>query len=236
MRETLDSLRDYQELLTRIGELDQMLAFVPPEIVDLEQEWKGVQERLTELATKKDSLETKQRELEVKLSEANGKSQKFERDLHEVTNTKEYHAVLKEIDTAKKTLHTLTEEKEKVTRELEEVERNIEECGQLGKESRARYDKELAEYQGKMVENKKERDEKIVARDALSGKIPMRLLKQFNRIADRRAGIGLALCVSAVCQACNVRVRQNVVDQLRKFDRIHNCESCKRILYFADSE
>ncbi len=236
MRKTLDSLREYQELLVRIAELDEQLAFVPPEIESLEQEWKGIQERLTELATKKETLNVILREAEVKLADATEKSIKYEKDLHEVTNTKEYHAVLKEIDTAKKVLHSATEEKQKLTAELEEVASNIQECGQLGKESRAKYETDLAAHQEQMVENKKERKEKAALKEKVAAKVPARLLKQFGRIADRRAGVGLALCVSAVCQACNVRVRQNVVDQLRKFDRIHYCESCKRVLYFADSE
>ena len=234
MRATLDALKDYQEVLSRIAELEELLAFIPPEIVNLENEWKGIQVRITELSEKKEGLETKLKELKTELEEVNVKHQKFEKDLHEVTNNKEYHAVLKEIDTAKKKIHTLSEDISERSKELDEINNNLEECKGLEKESQKKFQDEKADHDSKLVESRSERDKLAKSKTGLAKKIPAQQMRQFERIASRRNGVGLALCISAICQACNVRVRQNVVDQLRVANRIITCESCKRILYFAD--
>ena len=236
MEATLKSLREYQETLIRISDLDNLLAYVPPEIEDLEKEWLAIKDRITELTAKKEELGEQIKEKENSLAEAVIKSQKFEKDLHEVTNNKEYHAVLKEIDMVKKQIHGFNEGVSQRKTELQEIERNLEECVELEKESKNKYDSEKARYEEQQSEHYEERKKGIKKKDQLAKKIPKPLMKQFDRIAIRRNGIGLALCAAAVCQACNVRIRQNIVDQLRKHDRIIACESCKRILYFIDPD
>ncbi len=236
MKLTLESLKSYQEVLSRIAELDELLAFVPDDIVTLENEWKSIQKKIEELKAKRAEQESKIKEQERLLIEAQTKALKFEKDLHEVTNTKEYHAVLKEIDTAKKLVSGLEEDLKQRRTDLAENKRMSDECVELEKESKAKFKSEMGTHEEQQSENRKERETLQSQKNALANKIPAKLMKQFERIASRRNGVGLAMCVAAVCQACNVRVRQNVVDQLRKHDRIISCESCKRMLFFAEGD
>jgi len=236
LKAILDSLKNYQDVLSRIAELEQLLSSVPPEIQELESEWKTIESRIQQLATQQDEQETKLKTKRLALEEATEKERKFEKDLQSVTNNKEYQAVIKEIDASKKTIHSLQEEIAKITGELEQTRGAMEECRQLEKESSEKYQAALSEFKGGMAENDAELAEKTKQRDKLAASLPDRVLRQFSRIADRRAGVGLSLCLLAVCQGCNVRVRQNVVDQLRKFERIIQCDNCKRILYFSEAE
>lgn len=236
MLEALNALKAYQDVLIRIAELDRLLNMVPEEVSNLETEWKAIQERLTDLQTRKANLEEELKKRKVELQDAGVKAEKYEKDLHQVTNNKEYHAVLKEIDTAKRTIHNLEEDIEKRRTEISELESGIEECVALEKESKAKYETAKEEWLNGQEENKKEFEEKQALKAKYSAKVPKDLLRKFERISDRRNGVGLAMCVSSVCQACNVRVRQVVVDRLRRFEKVITCESCKRILYFADSE
>lgn len=236
LRATLVSLKEYQDVLIRIAELDRLLSKVPPEIEDMEKEWTSVKERIQALNTRETELQKKQSEQRINLAEAKEKSQKFEEDLHEVTNNKEYHAVLKEIDVAKKKVSSLEEEITTSTKELTEVQTNIEENTSLEKESKSKFESAMAQHKDSQADYEKERNAKNKERAKLAEGVPQRLMRQFERIASRRNGVGLSLCVGAICRACNVRVRQNIVDELRKFRGVINCESCKRILFFADGD
>jgi len=232
----LTSLKEYQEVLVRISELDNLLSVVPPEIENLEQEWKAILARIAELEARTADQEHQITEKERALEEARSKSQKFEKDLHVVTNNKEYPADHKELDLATTLLHALTAGLHTRRAELAEIEINMDESVQLAKESKQKWEAAMRAHQESQTEHKHEREEKISLRGELAKTIPDRLMNQFNRIAERRNGVGLAICLSAVCLACNVRIRQSIVDQLRRHDRIINCESCKRILYFADGD
>ncbi|MDJ0836557.1 MAG: hypothetical protein QNK37_08565 [Acidobacteriota bacterium] len=236
MRSVLQSLKEYQDVLIRIAELDRLLSMVPPDVENLGKEWNSIKDRITQLTTRQGEQQTQLKEKQTALGEANIKAKKFEEDLHQVTNTREYHAALKEIDGAKKLIHTLQESVTARQTELKEIETNLEECSQLEAESRSRYDEAMTRLKESQKEHQIELGEKKRIRDAVAQNIPPRIMKQFERIAMRRNGVGLAICINSVCTACNVRVRQNVVDELRKFKRLISCESCKRILLFGDQE
>lgn len=236
MKATLMSLKEYQDVLIRIAELDRLLSNIPPEIENMEVEWKAAQKRIEELSTKKEELDSRQKEQQSALTEAKDKESKFEKDLHDVTNNKEYHAVLKEIDMAKKLVNSVQDDISSRNKELDEIKAKIEENTNLESELKTSYDAAMANHNDSLAEYKTERDQKLKIRDSLAGKVPERLMRQFERIASRRNGIGLSDCIGAICRACNVRVRQNIVDELRKYQRIITCESCKRILYFADGD
>ena len=236
MRSTLQSLKEYQDVLIRIAELERLLSFVPSEIENQKQEWESILERIADLEKRKEDQEEQLKTQHKTLEESTVKAEKFEHDLHQVTNNKEYHAVLKEIDINKKQIHSTTENIAARKSDLEEIGRNMEECKELEKESRTQYETAFSEYKASQKDNQKELKTREKERKKLADQVPQRVLKQFTRIAARRNGVGLSLCLSAVCQSCNVRVRQNVVDELRKFKRVITCEHCKRILYFDDGE
>lgn len=236
MKPTLQALKEYQDVISRIAALDEQLAFVPPEIEELEKEWRGIVARIEELKNKRGEQESKIREQQGILEESTEKSKKYDRDLQQVTNNKEYHAVLKEIDAIKKKINGLTEDISQRNQDLEEIKANMEECTQLEKESKAKYDEAMSVHGKQMVESREERAQRHKERDELAEKIPKRIMSQFERIAQRRGGVGLSLVVGLVCRACNVRVRHHVADQLRRSNRLLTCESCKRILFISDEE
>lgn len=236
MRAALMSLKEYQDVLTRIAELSRLLSKVPPEIVQLESELKAIQSRIAELQTRKVDQDKKQTEQRNSLEEAKQQAQKFEKDLHEVTNNKEYHAVLKEIDLSKKKINSLEEDIDSRAKELKEIADNMDECKSLEKESRKKYNSAVSAHSESLTDYKSELDLRSQEREKLTSQVPDSLMRKFERISGRRSGTGLSMCVGGVCQACNVRVRQNVVDELRKFTKVISCESCKRILIFSDDQ
>lgn len=236
LRAALNALRDYQDVLVRIAELDRLLSFIPDEIVQMEEDWKNIQARAEELKARQEKREKEIRESEIRLAELKDKETKFDGDLQEVTNNKEYHAVLKEIDTAKKNISVIEEDISGARAEIQEIETGLLECTEQEGEAKSKYEAAMEQHKATMSENAQEKSEKEMIREKLAETVPPDLRRKFERIAARRNGVGLALCVSAVCQSCHVRVRQNIVDRLRRYDRVITCESCKRILFFADTE
>lgn len=220
----------------RIAELDRQLLKIPPEIEKLEAECTTTSDQIVVLTARKDELERIQGEQQVVLQTAVALGVKFEKDLHEVTNNKEYHAVLKEIDAAKKNVHSLEEDISNRKKELTEISGKIEEFCSIEVAARTQYEEALSSHKESQAENETERSLSEKVRVKLASSVPERLMRQFERIAARRNGIGLSLCVSASCRTCNVRVRQNIVNELRKFKQVITCESCKRILFFAEGD
>jgi hypothetical protein len=66
--------------------------------------------------------------------------------------------------------------------------------------------------------------------------IPQDLLQIYERVAQRRHGIGVAEIRGESCALCGVRVRPHVSQELRnpESQEIFQCETCGRILYYVE--
>ena len=73
-------------------------------------------------------------------------------------------------------------------------------------------------------------------RELLKVGIPRDFIARFDTIFNARGGVAVARIVSNACGACHVRLRPQIINLVRRGEDLSFCESCRRILYFADSE
>ena len=65
---------------------------------------------------------------------------------------------------------------------------------------------------------------------------PLRLIGGEVRFRFRQALLGDLEARDAICTICHVRLRPQVFNNVRRNDSIIQCDSCQRILYFAQPE
>ena len=56
--------------------------------------------------------------------------------------------------------------------------------------------------------------------------------KQYERVRKARRGIGVAEALDGRCSACQIALRPQFFQQLRRGDTVMACEQCLRILYY----
>ncbi|NOY22633.1 MAG: hypothetical protein GXO70_03850 [Acidobacteria bacterium] len=237
MKNVLENLQRYQDLLLRIRQLEHELTTYPESVEKLGQELKQhliavarSEEQLAENSGQKD-----RKEEYLVLCKAN--LEKFEQDLMEVTNQKEYSAVLKEIDSTKREIH----ETETVIITLMESTKQLKtECEQLKTSSdqlQVTHDEAISGFrdtnQGKIKEKGKLEKEKR----RLEKLIPASHMRRFNQIAARRAGIAVATVTDECCSACNMKIRPQMVNNMqRNPDKMYICDNCQRILVYIEPD
>ena len=57
-------------------------------------------------------------------------------------------------------------------------------------------------------------------------------LARYEQLLKQRRMIAVAVVHAEVCEACHVRLRPAIAQQVRRNDSIVQCDSCQRILYF----
>jgi len=65
--------------------------------------------------------------------------------------------------------------------------------------------------------------------------IPLEFLARYQRIAAVRDGLAVAKVVNHSCEACHVRLRPQLLAELRTNRQIILCENCNRILYYSEA-
>lgn len=243
MREELESmLADIQNLVKlqalddEIRALKSRLDAIPKEVEALEKEIATEKQNQAKAKEALEEAQKSQRAYEGELSTAEEKHSKYKDQLMNVKSNEEYKAMQKQIEIAKKLisdvedkilqgLDVIEELKEKKKVRDDELEKGEQEVAAMEKEldaERAKLEAELSTRQS--------------SRDALAPSISTEMLEEYDVIAKARGGIAVAAAVDELCQACMVRLRPQVFQELRMGEKIHHCSNCKRILYYMDKE
>ena len=63
--------------------------------------------------------------------------------------------------------------------------------------------------------------------------MPAEHVRLFAETAATRRGVAVSEVRDGHCSTCQVRLRPQLIMEIRRGDRVVPCESCKRILYIA---
>jgi uncharacterized protein len=229
----LQNLVVLQELDQKVHQIQEKVKRIPQELNELD---KTVQEsrELLEQAQGTVEINTKERRrLEGEVEMLRQKLARYQDQRMQVKTNKEYQALLTEIQNA---------EREIAAREDEILERMVaaDECDEknrLALEDLRRKEAEISarksELQAFVNEAGLQIDELERERQLLEDMIAPELLRQYRRIASARNGVALAAAKDQSCQACHVRLRPQLFNDLKMSQKIITCESCNRILYYS---
>jgi uncharacterized protein len=149
-----------------------------------------------------------------------------------VKTNHEYTALLHEIATAKaekdaieERLLVLMEEGDVLTAGLKAAERALTEEEDRGRKARAALEADRTQIDRELAHLSSER-----ARE--SREVDTALLSKYSQLLKQRKGIAVSKMTGDICDACHVRLRPHVTQQVRRNDAIVQCDSCQRILYF----
>ena len=173
--------------------------------------------------------------IEKDLAVVQGHLSKFRDQLMAVKTNKEYQAVQKEIAAAEHGVQSLEDQvleqmlqADELALEVTRVMNELTTEQAAGTQERAALDQE-----SQTLERRVERSAE--ARSRLVGEIEPRALALFEDVARKRKGVVVAELRDDYCSFCNVRLRPQVSNEIRRNESLIQCESCLRILYFTPS-
>ena len=195
---------------------------------DRNTEYVAVKDRFDEL-----EKDVKERNLELETLLASRK--KYSEDLMQVQNQREYSAILKEIDEVKA---KIGEHEDVVLSNMEEIETLKEEIASMGAHISVEREKvavETGEVESAVTKAEAEVARCTTEREQMESELPALLVGVLQRVESQRQGLFLVEVVDGTCQACYVRVRPQVYQEIKAATKIHACASCRRYLYHAPS-
>lgn len=149
-----------------------------------------------------------------------------------VTTDKGFKAINKEMGTARKVAKVAQEKLEKITPLAEAKTAEIALSDATLKEKQAELERLRAEYDEKSGEWERARAEKRKEKEALAAAVDKSLLKQYETIRAKRAGVGLVQVLNETCQGCFIHVPPQIYIKLQKASEIIACPHCHRLLYY----
>jgi len=176
----------------------------------------------------------KRRELEAEVKIIKAQVAKYKRQLNEVRTNKEYAAMLKEIEESEKKVDSLEEEIIAEMLRADEIEAEIKEANLRFTEAKEKFFREKEA----IFQKKKELEEKARQlgqnRQELLPQIPADQVTLYLRISSKKSGVALSPVKDDFCAMCHMRIRPQVLNELRDTRKLILCENCGRILYWQD--
>jgi len=215
---------DIQQLKTKIDLFPGISKGLDDKLRDANSQVAIAQEKSKNNQATRKKLEGEVSGLETKIS-------KYREQMLSVKTNEEYKALQKEIEHTQVAIRKVEDsilglmlEAESSTQEIRQAEVRL-------KEDQQRVSQERKELEGQHQNDVTAMQSYITERKDLEGQISSDLLPRYERVRKFRGGIGISAARDYVCEVCQVRIRPQVFQEIRKNDKIIACDACQRILY-----
>ena len=227
-----ENLINLQRLDTEIRRLSALLDNIPTQIAEIDQTIHD-STQIVEKAKEKFALNQKKRKgLEDEVNDIKEKISKYKIQLNEVKTNREYTSLLKEIEEAQQKIDQLEEEIISLMLSSDDIEKEIKESTENHRQEEAKLTEEKGTIDQKKRELEKEIKELIQEKEKLLNQIPPSQSKLYVDLLRNKNGIALSPVKDEFCSMCHMRVRPQVLNELRLEKEIIFCENCGRILYW----
>jgi uncharacterized protein len=217
-------------------EIRERLSRFPKQLAELEGRVTAARQQIT---TAKESLlsSVKDRKtFEMDVEQWKERAKKYRNQTSEVKTNEAYKALLHEIANAE---DEVAKAEDRLLDRMvagEDYERQVKSAEASVKEIEAAANTERHKIQADYNAAQKELHAAEASRAAAVAAVPEDLVDHYERIAKRHGGIGLAEVRGEGCGQCGVHIRPHMIQLLQREgnEEFFHCETCTRILYYAD--
>jgi predicted nucleic acid-binding Zn-ribbon protein len=228
----LDELYRLQERIRFVQSRERERDTVPAELTEVDRAFREKLEAVQRLKQRLLEAEVEHRRASAELGDQQEKQKKYQAQLRNVQSSREYSAVLNEMDGVEKQIRAsedkvlgLEEELETSRADLKKREEN------LPRETQDHEEKMKDWRAAQHVINEELQKAQREIRD-IEARMRPRELAEFRRLIEKKGGLAVVRVVGRSCSACHVKVRPAAMQILKAGSEIIYCDSCRRILYY----
>ena len=231
MNPDLEHLLSLQRADREIARLRQEIAALPKRIAAVEQKLATAHAQLDNARAQLKSGESTRRKHEADIQALQQKISKYREQSLDVKTNEQYKALLHEITFAEKGIREAEDTILETMVRAEDYEKTVRSAEAELKAQTAIIEKEKIEVRARTEQDEKELAQLISERESLRSQITESVLAHYDRVSKFR-GSGVAEVKGTHCDACNVGLRPQVLNDLMTNEQVIPCSSCGRILIY----
>ncbi len=208
----------------------------PLELADLEGQMTEFDERRTQIGERMEMLKDQQKRLNLEIEEDAGKIKKSKNKLMLVGNTKEYHAMMREMDSLEKLNRMREEEHEAVKEEQIRQDDATENLNEEMSGVKEQYDALKTTLDERLAAAQKKLDSLGRKRKKACKVVPPPILGRYEFIRERMENPVIVPVTEAVCHGCHIMIPPQIYNDLQKGQQILSCPNCQRLIHWKRLE
>ena len=232
--EQIRQLVELQKVDDDIHMVKQQLERAPNELKSLEQRFSATEAQRNYILDKLSHLQDQQKRLSHEIDDDSARIKKSKNNLMQVGNQREYHAMMREMDSMERINRSREEEKATLLEELQSQNEALTEINATYNALKA----ELEEKHSSMdVKLQTARDdlEKLAERRALVGAaIPRPVFQRYEFIRKRLEHPVIVAVKDGICSGCHIAVPPQSFIELQRGQQILSCPNCQRLIFWCE--
>jgi len=225
------NLTKLQQIDEKLIEVSHFLSAVPSKLERIDKKIDDSFQIVTNANDNLTANQKKRRDTEAKVQDTKTLISKYKRQLSDVRTNKEYTSLLHEIAETEKIGDSLEEEIISEMLKADDIEEEIKSATQKAEEAKEKFTREVEAQIKKKAEQEELKTNLIKEKKDLLPNIPSDQIALYNKISITNNGISLSAVIGEFCSMCHMRIRPQVINELKAENSIILCENCGRILH-----
>ena len=221
-----------QAIDLQMTELEKEVAALPKHIAVIEKTLESHQRRLDadRAALTANQKERKKLEGDIQIHEQ--KISKLRDQMLGAKTNEQYRAFQHEIEYLQNEIRTAEDRILELMSESESLETAVKTAEVALKDEKRLVETEKSRARERTAADQAQLHELQAQRVEAAGKLPAATLAEYARIRKKWHGVVIAEATSGRCAACQIVLRPQYLQDLKKGEHLMTCESCGRFLYY----
>ena len=222
-----------QDLDSRIRNLQGEVASLPKHIAVLE---KTLESHIRRVEADKAALAANQRErkqLDAEIQTQEQKISKLKDQMLQAKTNEQYLAFKHEIDYGEAEIHKCEDTILERMAESEPLDQSLKTAQGALEQEKQQVAAETKVARERTAEDKRQLADLLKQRAELVAGMTAPVYREYERLRKTRRGIAVAEAIEGRCSLCNMTLRLQFFQELRRLDQVMYCETCGRILFYT---
>ena len=221
-----------QEIDNRMADLNREIAALPVHIAEIEKKLVSHERKLEADRAALSGNQKERKKCEVEIQSQEQKISKLKDQMLEAKTNEQYRAFQNEIEFCQKEIRKCEDRILELMAESEPLDKNVKAAEEALKTEKTQVEGEKNQARERTAVDQNAKADLQKERGEIVAGITPAVYQRYTRIAKMRRGIGIAEALEGRCSACNIAMRLQFFQDLKKGGQVMSCESCGRILYY----
>jgi len=233
MNDTIKSLISLQKVYKELFELERRKKSLTEKSSNHDKTIPELEDELDELKDELNTVKSEIKSNQVDIDTLKGEVQQLFEKQKIIQSPKEWSFLETQVKNKKSEIAELEKENASNLKQNNELEKKIEEKVKDLENITKNEEAEQSENQASLEKLELELQEKQKVKDEMAKGISLDALRNFERIANGKNGVGIVPIEGGTCSGCYISIPPQIFNKVRRNEEIIYCRNCARILYFV---
>ena len=233
-KKQIEQLVALQQVDHEIFDIKGEIRKLPEEVTEMEKKFSAIEAERVKIVDKMEYLTSQEKRVNVDMEEDARQIEDSKNKMMQVENTREYHAMIREVDNMERANRTREEEKMILMEEIQRQQDLFADVDGRYNEIKQEYDVKNESLQEKLDELNSKLGSLMGHRSASAQEVPPPVLARYEFIRERLENPVIVPVISSVCTGCNIAIPPQTFIELQKIQQILSCPNCQRLIYWKE--